>query len=302
MTANIKITFLGTADQIPSVSRNHSSIFLRYKGEGILVDCGEGTQRQFRIAKLNMGKITRILITHWHNDHTLGLPGLISSLALNGYKKTLYIYGPRYIKEHIRDMLKAFGFKRGYKIEVEELVKTGKFFDNGDFCLYAQKMQHGIPTNAYSFIKKGQIRIDKVKLKKAKLPQGKHLQRLKLGKNIVHDGKKYRAKNLIYTEGDKKVSFVFDTKDNNKIVPFVKDSDLFICESSYSSDEIDRANLHSHLTARQAAGAAKKAKVKKLVLTHLSQRYEHNPKVILNEAKKVFKNTIIAKDFDVFEV
>ena len=86
-----KITFLGTSDQIPSRSRNHTSILLTYEGENILIDCGEGTQRQFRKANLNPCKITKILISHWHGDHVLGLPGLLSTLALSGYNKTLHI-------------------------------------------------------------------------------------------------------------------------------------------------------------------------------------------------------------------
>ena len=298
----INVTFLGTASQIPTHSQNHTSIFLRYKGEGILVDCGEGTQRQFRIAKINMGKVTRILITHWHGDHVLGLPGLLSSLALNGYSKKLHIYGPKYIKEQIRDMLKVFGFKREYKIEVKEITKSGKFFDNGDFCLLAEKMQHGIPSNAYSFVKKGQIRIDKKKLRKFKIRSGKHLGRLKKGKDISFKGKKYKAKNLTYMDGDLKVSFVLDTKDNKKIVPFVKDSDLLICESSYSNDLSDQARKHLHLTSAQAGNIAKKSKSKKLILTHISQRYERDFNVILKEVKKIFKNAVVAKDFDIFEV
>ena len=95
MTEKIKITFLGTSGSVPSAMKNHPAILLTYQGENILIDCGEGTQRQFRKAKLNPCKINRILITHWHTDHILGLPGLIKTLALSGYKKQLYIYGPR---------------------------------------------------------------------------------------------------------------------------------------------------------------------------------------------------------------
>ncbi len=295
----IKLTFLGTSDQIPSASRNHTSILLTYEGENILIDCGEGTQRQFRKAKLNPCKITRILITHWHGDHILGLPGLLSTLALSGYNKTLFIYGPRGTKKFISELFKVFNFKKQYKIEVEEV--TGKFFDAKDFYLEAEKMQHGIPTNAYCFVKKGLIRIDKQKVKKVKLPQGPHLSKLKQGKDIIYEGKKYKAKNLTFKEEDKKVSFVFDTLDNKKITSFVKKSDVFVCDSSFSDELKNQAKEHLHMTVKQAAEQAKKAKVGKLVLIHLSQRYEKEPKRILNEAKKIFKNTILAKDLDVVE-
>jgi len=99
----LKVTMLGTADQIPSFNRNHSAILINYEGENILVDCGEGTQRQFRYAKLNPCKITKILITHIHGDHVLGLPGLLSTLAMSGYGKDLEIYGPKGIKKFINE-------------------------------------------------------------------------------------------------------------------------------------------------------------------------------------------------------
>ena len=105
---SIKVTFLGTADQIPSSRRNHTSILLTYNEENILVDCGEGTQRQFRKAHLNPCKVTRILLTHWHGDHILGLPGLLSTLSLSGYNKTIFIYGPKRTKTFVKELLRIF--------------------------------------------------------------------------------------------------------------------------------------------------------------------------------------------------
>ncbi|MFH1585551.1 MAG: ribonuclease Z [archaeon] len=297
----IKITFLGTSAQIPTTQRNHTAILLTYEGENILVDCGEGTQRQFRKARLNPGKVTRLLITHWHGDHVLGIPGLLQTLSVSGYNKTLYIYGPKWTKSFIKKMISTFAFVEKFKIKVEE-VKDGKFLETKDFYLEAKSMDHGIPTNAYSFVKKGQIRIDKKKLAKSKLLAGPLLQRLKQGKDINHKGKKYLAKNLTYEEGDKKISFVLDTSINQGIVPFVKDSDLLITEASYSHTLQSKAKEHKHLTAKQAAEIAKKSGSKKLILTHISQRYEKNLQELLDEARKVFKHTHLAKDLDKFEV
>ncbi len=300
MTSNMKLTFLGTADQIPSADRNHTAMLLTYEGENILVDCGEGTQRQFRKAGLNPCKITKILITHGHGDHVLGLPGLLSTLSLSGYQKKLYVYGPKGTKEFMRELLRVFGFKRNYEIIAEDV--SGKFYDNGNFYLEAESMEHGIPCNAYSFVKKGQIRIDKTKLKKFKIKEGPHLAELKKGKDITYEGKKHKTKDLTYEDEDRKVSFVLDTRDNKKIIPFVKEADLLVCESSFEKGLKEQAHEHLHLTSDQCGEIAKKAKVKKLALTHLSQRYEKNTNFILNEAKKVFKNTIVVKDFDSVEV
>ncbi|MBU0894100.1 MAG: ribonuclease Z [Nanoarchaeota archaeon] len=301
MTAKIKIIMLGTGSHIPSVKKNHTAVLLCYEGENILVDCGEGTQRQFRYAKLNPCKITRLLITHWHGDHVLGIPGILQTLALSDYRKTLFIYGPSGTKLLMRALLNLFNFKQKYKIKVEEVDK-GKFVDEKNFYLESEKMEHGISCNAYSFVKKGQVRIDKEKLKKAKLDQGPHLSKLKQGKDIKYKSKKYLAKNLTYTEGDKKISIVMDTLDNKKIIPFVKGADLLICESSFNDAFKDKAREYHHSTAKQVANNAKKANAKKLVLTHLSGRWDKNPQKILNEAKKVFKNSVLAKDLDVFGV
>jgi len=295
----IKLTFLGTSDAIPSAERNHTSILLEYKNEAMLVDCGEGTQRQLRKAKLNPNKITRILITHWHGDHVLGLPGLLQTLAFSNYNKTLNIYGPRGTKEFMKAILRTFAFQGKYKINIEEVEK--KFFENEEFYLEAEKMTHGIPCNSYAFVIKGRLRIDKKKLQKTKL-KGPILKKLKEGKDVTYNGRKYLAKNLTYEEDSKKVSFVFDTSFNKNIVPFVKNSDLLVCESTFGVELEDKAEKYRHLNVRQTAEIAKKSKSKKLVLTHISQRYNKNPKRILDAAKKIFKNSVLVKDLDEIEV
>jgi ribonuclease Z len=295
----IKITFLGTSGTVPTSERNHTSMLLEYKGENILVDCGEGTQRQFRKAKLNPCKITKILITHAHGDHILGLSGLIQTLGFNDYGKKLVIYGPKGIKEYVKLTLQTFAFNEKFPIEVKEA--EDKFFENEDFYLEAKPMTHGIPCNAYSFVIKDKIRIDKAKLKKTPL-NGPVLKNLKEGKDISFQGKKYIAKNLTYKEEGKKISFVLDTSFNANIVPFVENSNLLICEAMFDDDSKEKANEYKHLTSSQAGEIAKKSKSKKLIMTHIGQIYSKNPKSLLDSAKKIFKNTVIAEDFSVFEV
>jgi ribonuclease Z len=295
----ISLTFLGTSSTFPSAERNPTSILLEYKEENILIDCGEGTQRQFRKAKLNPNKVTRILITHWHGDHVLGIPGLLQTLSFSEHSKTIFIYGPKGTKEFMRNILNIFAFQGRYNIKVEEV--EGKFFENDDFYLEAEKMSHGVPCNAYSFVKKGKIRIDKKKLEKTKL-KGPILKKLKEGKDVIYNGKKYLAKNLTYGEDSKKISFVFDTSFNKNMIPFVKNSDLLVCESTFGAELEDKAEEYRHLNVNHTAEIAKKSKSKKLVLTHISQRYSKNPKKILDSAKKIFKNSVLANDFDILEV
>ncbi len=303
MAEKINLTFLGTGSAIPTARRNHPAMLLQYKEENILVDCGEGTQRQFRIARLNPCKITRILITHWHGDHVLGLPGLLQTLMLNGYNKTLKIYGPKGTKRMMDSYMNLFA-KKGEKfpIEIQEINK--KFVDTKEFFLQAEQMDHGMPSLAYSFIIKEKSRLDKKKLEKLKIPMGSLIGELAKGKTITLDKKKIDGKKLIYKEAQRKITFIMDTKLNPKAISLAKDSDLVICESTYSSEEKELARDHYHLTSDQAAEIAKKSKSKKLILTHLSQRYEvkKQQEKILKQAQKVFKNSEIVKDFDKMEL
>ncbi|MDP3966449.1 MAG: ribonuclease Z [archaeon] len=301
MTSKVNITFLGTGDQMPSKARNHSAILLTYNEENILIDCGEGTQRQFRKAELNPCKITRILISHWHGDHVLGLPGLLATLGASGYSKTLFIYGPKGIKEKVKKFLEVFNFHKTYEIKVEE-VDSGKFYEEKDFYLSSEKMEHGIPSIAYSFVEKGKSRIDKQKLKKSGLPEGPILQKIKEGKDVMHEGKKFKSKDLVYREDDKKISIIMDTKLNKKIAPFAKNSDVLISEGTYSKELEKEAEERMHLTVTQAAEIAKKSKSKKLILTHIGSRHSKDMKGLLTEAKEVFPETTLARDFDRFEI
>ncbi|MDO8517287.1 MAG: ribonuclease Z [Nanoarchaeota archaeon] len=300
MAEKIKINFLGTGSAIPTKEHNHPAILISYKDENILVDCGEGTQRQFRKADLNPCKLTRILITHWHGDHVLGLPGLFQTLMLNGYNKTLRIYGPRGTKKMVEYYMNLFVNVGKIKIEAFEANKT--VIDEKDFFIEADEMNHGTPDLAYSFNIKEKTRLDKNKLKKLKLPNGPLIAELQKGKTINLDGKKIDGKKLIYKEESKKITIIMDTLLNENCYKIAKDSNLLICESTYTSEEKELAKEHLHLTSEQSAQIAKKSNSKKLILTHLSQRYSRNHETILKEAKKIFKNTFVAQDFDKLEI
>lgn len=296
----IPIYFLGTSQAIPTAKRNHTALLMQYKSENILIDCGEGTQRQFRKMKLNPCKLTRILITHWHGDHILGLPGLFQTLQLNKYNKILYIYGPKRTKQFVSLMQRLFIPTGKLKIQVKEIVQ-GKFLETPDFYIEAFPMKHGAPTLSYRFVEKDKIRIDKAKLEKLKII-GKLAGELQKGKDIIWKKKKIRAKSLTYIEKGKKISFIFDTIINENCFKTAKNSDLLISEATYTKKEADLAKKYKHLTALQAAEIARKSKVKKLILTHISQRYENSEQEILREAKKIFKNTSIAEDLMRVEV
>ena len=296
----IPIIFLGTSQAIPTAKRNHTAILLSYANENILVDCGEGTQRQFRKAGISPTKLTKILITHWHGDHILGLPGLLQTLALNNYNKTLEIYIPKGTKHFIEQIFRMFIFEGKIKYEIHE-CQEGKIFENKDFVIEAAKMKHGAACLAYSFTEKGKIRIKKSALIKLGI-KGKIISQLVQGKNIKHNGKLIKANQLTYLQPGRKISFIFDTSLNENCYKIAKNANLLISEATYTEKEANLAARYRHLTAKQAATIARKSKAKKLILTHISQRYEHKEKFILAEAKKIFKQVSIAEDLDTLEI
>lgn len=297
---SITIRFLGTGNAIPTKLRNHTGILVSLINENLLIDCGENIQRQFRIADLSPTMLTRVLITHWHGDHVLGLLGLLQTLAMSNYSKTLHLYGPSGTKRHFHTILELL---HGLRIPVEvHDISEGIFFETSQIKLEAKSAYHGIPALCYSISLKERRRLDKQKLKKLKLPNSPLIGQLQAGKDIIINGKKIIADKLSYLEKGKKLSVILDTEFNPALQKIAKDSDILIAESTFAKEETAKAHEYKHLTAEQAAAIAKKAKVKKLILTHISERYEHNPRIIEKEAKKVFKNTFIAKDFDVFTI
>ena len=300
MAEKIELTFLGTGSAIPTKRRNHLAMLLKYKSENILVDCGEGTQRQFRKAGLNPCKITKILISHWHGDHSFGLPGILNTLRLNGYNRRLEVYGPRGTKEWVRKYLDLVG-RRGDDLDLEVVeVKGGIVFEDEDFKIEVFEVDHDCPAVGYSFVVKEKSRLDREKLKKLKIPNSPLMGELAKGKKVKIDGRVVDGKKLLYKEEERKVSFVMDTRYNSDIVKSVEGADLLVIESTYSSGESgELLRERAHLSSVEAADIGKKAKVKGLALVHLSQRYEGIPKVILEEAGEVFgEGVVVPEDLD----
>ena len=194
-----------------------------------------------------------------------------------------------------------FVYKDSIKLEIHE-IDEGKVFDKGKFYIQAAKMKHDTPCLAYSFIEKDKTRIDKAKMKKLKIKPGPELKNIKNGESIKINGKTIKAKDITYFEKGRKVTFIMDTVINDSAQELAKNSDLLICESTYSESEKDLAAEYKHLTAKQAAEIAKKSKSQRLILTHISQRYDYKEKILLQEARRIFKNVLVAEDLMRFEL
>ncbi len=290
----MKLVFLGTSSMVPTKERNHTAVLLLYKDEGILVDCGEGTQRQLKFARVKPSRITKILITHWHGDHVFGLPGLIQTLGSEEYGRVLKIYGPKGSKRMFEKVLEAFVLEARIEYEVIE-VSRGVFFENKEFTLKALPMSHSVPCLAYRFQEKDTRKIIMERVKKLGLPEGPLLGELQRGRSVEYKGKLIKPEQVSRIKRGKGVCFIFDTKLNENCIEIAENADLLVCEATFSSEHEEKAQLYKHLTAKQAALIANNANVKRLVLTHFSQRYK-NTQDIEEEASQLFDKVVAAQD------
>lgn len=294
----MKIVFLGTSSTFPTKKRNHTAMLMKYGPESFLFDCGEGTQRQLRLANESPMRITKILITHWHGDHVLGIPGLFQSFVMNNRREPVEIYGPRDSKKIFWGIIKAFGVRPDFKINVTEITasKPKQVAKGEGYQIFGIELKHRIPVVGFSFVEDSKIRINTNYTKKFGLTKDPVLKKLQARKDIMWRGKKIKASAATYVVKGKKLTIVMDSEPIDKIVTLAKDSDLFICEGTFSNKIKDKAAERGHMTVKDAAKLAKKARAKKLVLTHFSQRYSSTAE-LSKEARSIFPETIMAKDF-----
>lgn len=291
----MEITFLGTSSAVHSFERNHPSIVLKAFGEVMMFDCGEGTQRQLIYAKISPMKISKIFITHFHGDHILGLPGLLQSMNFRGREAKLTIYGPKGL-----NVLKEAIFSLGYcKIEFPiEFIEIGTEIveKTEDYIIKSQEVNHFVPCLAYSIEELKKPRFLRQKAIELGVPVGPDFGKLHNGQEVEVDGKIIKPEQVLGPpRKGRKVTYSGDTTPCEEMIELAKDSTLLIHESTYVKDDIDKAEENYHSTSSDAALIAKKSNSKKLILTHISTRYQ-NTDQLLNEALEIFENTEIAKD------
>ena len=290
-----EVVFLGTSSMVPTKERNHSAFFLSFGSDGFLFDCGEGTQRQLKIAGINPNRITKILISHWHGDHTLGIPGLLQTLSANKYDKALELYGPSGTKKNMNYLLKTFTFQNELNLKIIEIKKT-KFFENNEYSIEAYPLEHKIPCVGFRFIEKDIVKVDMGKASKLGLKEGPLVGELQAGKTITFNGKKIKPSDVTYVQKGRVLGYISDTNRCDSCLRIAKDADLLISESTFESKLDDKAEGYTHMTAKDAAMVASAAGAKKLLLTHFSQRYA-SVEDLQEEARMYFPNSTCAYDF-----
>ncbi len=249
-------------------------------------------------AHISPMKIDDIYITHLHGDHILGLPGMIQSLAFRGRKKPLNIYGPKGIRDLVMHSMKMGFYTISYQIIVHTITEdTEVLYEQDDFLVKAQKMEHNVIDYAYKIEEKRQPKFLKEKAIKLGVKPGPMFGKLQHGESVIVEDVEIKPEEVLGPKR-KGISFVYsgDTIPTEQMISFAKEVNVLVHEATFDKKLKDKAVENGHSIAEDVAKLASKAKVDKLVLTHLSNRYTDS-KVLLDEAKKIFENTIYATDF-----
>jgi ribonuclease Z len=288
------LTFLGTSAMVPTKERNHSSVFVEHNGLGILLDCGEGTQRQLRIAGISPAKIHIICLTHWHGDHALGIPGLLQTMSASNVIHEVTIIGPEGTEKNINALLSVYPGMIHYPMKIIEAEEQAIKFN--EFNIVTRRMEHSVPTLGFAIKEHDTRRMKKDKLKKEGITDGPWLGLLQRGKVAEFNGKVLDPKEYTTVTKGRKLTYIMDSAYCENAHELAKESDILICEATFSDEHDEKSTDYGHMTGRQAGILAMKSDSKKLILTHFSQRYKNiNP--LLEQAQEAFPETIAANDF-----
>ena len=305
----MELQFLGTGAGVPAKMRNVSSIALKLldeRNEIWLFDCGEATQQQILNTTIRPGKIKKIFITHLHGDHIFGLPGLLTSRSFQGGEDELTVYGPKGIKRFIDASILVSHSKLGYPLKVVEFEEDGVLFSDQQFRVEAMKLEHGIPSYGFRITESDQIgELKAEELRAIGVPFGPVFGRLKRGEVVtLDDGRVIDGKDYVSEDIKGRVVVICgDTRFTPKSITLAQNANVLVHEATYEADKEKTARQHFHSTSKQAATIALEANVQQLYLTHISARYlGHQVSQLEKEARKVFPQTKVVKDFDTFMI
>ena len=299
---DLDVVFLGTAASAPTAQRSPAAVLVRRGGERLLFDCGEGTQRQLQRSTVGLPDIEEIFLTHYHADHFLGLPGMLKTFALRGRDETpLTVYGPRGLRELFKQLQPFLG-RLPYPTSLVEL-EPGETVPRGDYAIEPFAADHGVAALGYALVEPERPgRFDVAIADELGVPAGPARGRLQAGEDVeLPDGRTVTpAEVLGEPRPGRRIVISGDTSPSPTVVQAAHGADLLVHEASFLADEAGRARETNHSTAAEAAEVARLAQVRLLALTHVSPRY-FGPE-LAEEARAVFANTVVPRDFDVIEV
>ncbi|CAD7770242.1 Ribonuclease Z [Candidatus Methanoperedenaceae archaeon GB50] len=293
----LKIIFLGTAGSFPTPRRSPSCIFVNREGDLFLFDCGEGAQRQMMIAKCGIMRISSIFITHFHADHILGIPGLIQTLSFNGREEPLTVYGPVGVEEFVELFISLGRVRLGFDLLPVE-VSGGDTIAREGYSVSVFNTVHGVPSVGYALVEDERPgRFDRERAVSLGVPPGPLFRRLHRGESVEIDGRIVTSEEVVgKPRRGRKIVYTGDTRPTEETIKAALGADLLIHDASMADDLSDWARQTGHSTAGEAARVASEAGVGQLVLTHVSARYSENTDVLLDDARRIFGNTLVAYD------
>ena len=299
---DLDILFLGTSASMPSAQRAPAALLLRRGGEKLLFDCAEGTQRQLQRSVVGLPDLEEIFLTHLHGDHFLGLPGMLKTFALRGRDEPgLTVHGPRGL-EDLFGNLRPFLGRLPYALTLVEL-EPGDSLERGEYRIDTFPVDHGVAAVGYAVVeheRPGRFDVDAADA--LDVPPGRERGVLQGGEPLTLDDGRVITPDAVLGPGrpGRKVVLTGDTAPSPGVVQAAHKADLLVHEATFSSEEKERARETLHATAAEAAEVARLAEVRLLALTHVSTRY-FGPE-LAREARELFPDTIVARDFDLIEV
>jgi ribonuclease Z len=296
---SLRVLFLGTAGSVPTPRRSLPAIVIKRKGELLFFDCGEGVQRQMILAGVSFHKKTKIFVTHLHGDHVLGLPGLLQTMSLMDRTRRLEIYGPPPIEAFVDAIQRTVQYNLTFPLEISEIEDANLVCEEREYEIHAVWADHVVPSLAYALIEKPRPgRFNPDRARELGVPEGPLWSKLQHGSAIrLPDGRVVRSEEVVGPlRPGRKIVYSGDTRPLESVVQLAKEADLLIHDGTLDDELADKAYEDGHSTASQAAEIAKKARVKRLILTHISARYK-DAKILAEQARRVFPKTDVAEDF-----
>jgi ribonuclease Z len=292
---DFSLFFAGTAGSVPTARRGLPAVLLRRGADRILFDCGEGTQRQL-LRSVGLADLDEVFITHFHADHWLGLPGMLKTFDLRAREKPLKVHGPPGLRPLMHSMRHVWG-GCGYEIELIELEPDG-MVEHDEYVIEAFPVEHRANAYGYAIVEDDRPgRFDAELAQRLGVAPGPDFGRLQRGEVVGG----VRPEQVIGEERlGRKLVLSGDTGPCEELIEIAHGADVLVHEATFTSEEAERARETQHSTAEQAAKAAREAEVRLLALVHLSTRY--GGREIREEARAVFPDTIVPRDFDAIEV
>lgn len=298
----MKLVFLGTSAAQPTVERGMTCICLVLDKEILMFDAGEGAQIAFQKARLGWNKKIRVLVTHLHGDHCVGLLGLLQTMSLQNRTETVEIFGPKGIEEFLAANFKILNFAPSFPVRIVR-IKEGVVYETPAYSIHVCEADHSIVAYSYLYVEKERPgRFFPEKAKNLGIPEGKDWHELQQGKEIKLGNRTIKPSDVMgERRRGRRIGISGDTRPTAKLEEFFRGCDYITFDSTYSKDLVDKAKENFHSTSAEAATLAKNAGVSNLILTHFSARYE-DAEELVREARAIHGSVIAAKDMLEIEI